>query len=594
MNKLASRWLMAVVVAWFILACVFWFVTDDAYISFRYAKNWAQGLGLRFNPGDHVPVEGYSNFLWVLLGAGFEKIGIPSPVVLPGLSLLCGAGLVYTTWQVARDRFQLEGWALTGAVSAVALSPAVVIWSTGGLATLPAAWMLLVMVDRWVLSDTPRDVWVGAAAALALSLLRTEGVGWVVVAAGFGAGLKLWAEPNRKGLKGLLAAVLATLVLFALYYLGRYAYFQSWVSNTALAKVAMGPEKLWRGTQYVLGYWAAALVPPLYLACTPGGLRQGAKGAVVAAFAWGPVAYAILIGGDFMTMGRVLVPSVAFSGVLFGLGLQGLSPGWARGLAVALPLLGTLPLANVHPVPEDVRRLFRVRFNSTAFRTEVEQHRFMRSNAIRWGKMGKALAQVEQPGESLVLGAIGAVGYHSGVFIYDRYGLVSREVALRESNERLKKSPGHDKHVPIGFFLKDEPTYLRLKYLPGTAGLTKAKRELASWGVSGEMRQDYGPRIEPVRVDGESGYVLLVTRSDDAKALWDGFDARLVALRAGKNDSPFAAGEGAGAKAPAAQDEAAGSSEKKPAKKRRKRKRAKTATQGEADPAPTPPGDPTP
>ena len=33
------------------------FVTDDAYISFRYARNWAQGAGLVFNPGD-APVEG--------------------------------------------------------------------------------------------------------------------------------------------------------------------------------------------------------------------------------------------------------------------------------------------------------------------------------------------------------------------------------------------------------------------------------------------------------------------------------------------------------------------------------------------------------
>jgi arabinofuranosyltransferase len=38
-------------------------VVDDAYISFRYAENWVDGLGLVFNPGQHV--EGYTNFLWV-------------------------------------------------------------------------------------------------------------------------------------------------------------------------------------------------------------------------------------------------------------------------------------------------------------------------------------------------------------------------------------------------------------------------------------------------------------------------------------------------------------------------------------------------
>ena len=50
----------------------FWFLCDDAYISFRYARNWAMGFGLRYNLGDHVPVEGYSNFLWVAWAAVFE------------------------------------------------------------------------------------------------------------------------------------------------------------------------------------------------------------------------------------------------------------------------------------------------------------------------------------------------------------------------------------------------------------------------------------------------------------------------------------------------------------------------------------------
>src|SRR5438093_8754 len=47
------------------------FVTDDAFISFRYAKNLVSGYGLVFNPGEKV--EGYTNFLWtVLLGSGFK------------------------------------------------------------------------------------------------------------------------------------------------------------------------------------------------------------------------------------------------------------------------------------------------------------------------------------------------------------------------------------------------------------------------------------------------------------------------------------------------------------------------------------------
>ena len=47
----------------------YWFICDDAFISFRYARNLATGHGLVFNPG-FERVEGYTNFLWVLMLAG--------------------------------------------------------------------------------------------------------------------------------------------------------------------------------------------------------------------------------------------------------------------------------------------------------------------------------------------------------------------------------------------------------------------------------------------------------------------------------------------------------------------------------------------
>src|SRR5438105_2557104 len=40
-------------------------IIDDAYISFRYAWNFAHGQGLVFNPGEHV--EGFTNLSWTLL-----------------------------------------------------------------------------------------------------------------------------------------------------------------------------------------------------------------------------------------------------------------------------------------------------------------------------------------------------------------------------------------------------------------------------------------------------------------------------------------------------------------------------------------------
>src|SRR5512146_354980 len=50
------------------------FVTDDAFISFVYSRNLARHGQLVFNLGERV--EGYTNFLWTLMLAGFLKVGL--------------------------------------------------------------------------------------------------------------------------------------------------------------------------------------------------------------------------------------------------------------------------------------------------------------------------------------------------------------------------------------------------------------------------------------------------------------------------------------------------------------------------------------
>jgi len=50
------------------------FISDDAFIALRYARNLIQGHGLVFNPGERV--EGFTTLLWVLLLAGVGSLGM--------------------------------------------------------------------------------------------------------------------------------------------------------------------------------------------------------------------------------------------------------------------------------------------------------------------------------------------------------------------------------------------------------------------------------------------------------------------------------------------------------------------------------------
>ena len=77
----------------FLLQARAWaFLCDDAFISFRYAVNLAHAGALEYNVGERV--EGYTNFLWVvLLGLG-EALGLAPHRLAPALTVLGAAGLI--------------------------------------------------------------------------------------------------------------------------------------------------------------------------------------------------------------------------------------------------------------------------------------------------------------------------------------------------------------------------------------------------------------------------------------------------------------------------------------------------------------------
>ena len=68
------------------------FVIDDTFITFRYADNLASGRGLSFNPDEANPVEGYTNFLWVILSALAIRTGLEPLAAVQVLSVASGVG----------------------------------------------------------------------------------------------------------------------------------------------------------------------------------------------------------------------------------------------------------------------------------------------------------------------------------------------------------------------------------------------------------------------------------------------------------------------------------------------------------------------
>jgi hypothetical protein len=85
----------------------FWFLADDAFISFRFARNLALGHGLRYNLGVHLPVEGYSNFLWVILCAIFEFFRLDITLWPLLLSAACASILLWLVFDRLHRRLRV-------------------------------------------------------------------------------------------------------------------------------------------------------------------------------------------------------------------------------------------------------------------------------------------------------------------------------------------------------------------------------------------------------------------------------------------------------------------------------------------------------
>ena len=547
LSTISAVLLVAAVAVYGFFAHRFWFMCDDAWISFRYSYNWANGNGVRYNLGDHLPVEGYSNFGWMALAALMEVAGLPLDVVMPATSAICGLVLLLAVFMTLM-RLGVTQEAAAAAVLVLAAIPSMGVWATSGLATMPAAMLVFLLFDKLALTDD-LDRWKAAAViGICLALIRTEGVAWVGV---IGA-LALVARSDRSaesgGSKGAWVPVALALwavgCVYLIYFAWRYATYQAFVANTALVKVGFGPDKLNRGFDYVVSYYLALLVPlVLFIGVVAAVRRFGGRGVAISLMAIAFPIYAVVVGGDYMTMGRLLVPGLPFGAALLGIWLDGRWTGRGGvtvvcGLTAVLVALAVLPSFNVNLVPAGTREAFHFRGNKEMMVSEYEQWEKMKKNALRWVIRGKALALTHPPEHAFVAAAVGAVGYHSHLFIYDRNGLVTREVALLpEDSEELDSSPGHDKTVPRGFFLKYRPELLLAKVMDDTAKGTVSDF-VSQWDVSAWTRQNYVPDFQSVDVPGTTGDAVLVTlrltrEGESAPRIWAKLPQRLSRLEGG-------------------------------------------------------------
>ena len=308
------------------LTSVAWFITDDAFISFRYVRNLLDGHGLVFNPGEYV--EGYTNFLWVLeLAAIWRVLGIRPENVANWLSVIYTVGTIAVLlWWVARMpwlRYRgLIAWMALGVICGSATFAA---WTSGGgLETRQFTFFVLGAVA--CLSVFGANRWGLVVASLSLAaaaLTRPEGllvaaccVGWFVVhrwvtvrplAQRSGEGHGRQARTTQVDIiwggvwRGTLALAGPFVVLIGGHFLARFRYYGEWLPNTYYAK-HVGPwyESGFRYLSAAAIETGLYLLIPLVLVALRGRWREHRDGtyALVLLLVGTHLAYLFEIGGD--------------------------------------------------------------------------------------------------------------------------------------------------------------------------------------------------------------------------------------------------------------------------------------------------------
>jgi arabinofuranosyltransferase len=329
------------------------FISDDALISLRYAKRWMNGDGLTWTDGERV--EGYTNFLWVVLTALLGKLG----GYVFGARLLGTIGVLLAVFAAGfvpeKRRFSVPS-ALVGGGLLVTSAP-LAIWAIGGLEQGLIAGLLAVVLRALATLEAGADwrrLMPAGLACAALVLVRADGFVLVGLAL-FGHALA--SRAVRDGIVCSAKLALPTLIALALQLAFRLAYYGDFQPNTARVKLALTTARVSEGFTYVTrGEGAAAVVLAAGVAATVFAVRRGAGRTLF--IPWSIVlgwwAYVAIVGGDIFPGFRQLVPTFVPLCLLAGDEARAAWPRFERrkalgGAALAAVLAANAKLQFSHP-----------------------------------------------------------------------------------------------------------------------------------------------------------------------------------------------------------------------------------------------------
>lgn len=388
---------------------------EDAFITFRYARNLASGFGPVFNPGERV--EGYSDFLWMIVLSVLNRFGIDIVLAARCLGSVAALLTVVLTYQL--------GCVVTKGDRPTSLSAALLVAASGSFAAYGPSGMetpvfALLLVATVLSTVRQRWCWAGLLVALA-TMTRPEGIlclipilGWALVT----------GKQRRERLRNALGAAGAFGALAVPWTLWRVAYYGYWIPNPIAAKRGLDSSYLLElGFRYLYEFGGAHVPLVILLAVVTAAavvdrFRTVAPvDGLLAAFVLILVGFVVSVGGDWMPAWRMLAPIIPVASVLL--------------LSLWREHVRWQPLATSAPLG---RALFVVAAGVLVMTSRVHPNLIPR--VVYWSQGIDAYEQIGEwfrrslpPDTWVATIANGALSYYSRLPMIDMMGLTDEHIA---------------------------------------------------------------------------------------------------------------------------------------------------------------------
>jgi hypothetical protein len=428
------------------------FAGDDAYITFRFAENFATGAGFAYNPNE--PTYGSTAPLWVFMIVGLSRLGLAIPDSAHVLNWTFAIASVLLFFHLAR-RYLGKGPAAWIATALLILDPWFVRWALSGLENAFALFLLMgVFLAQLKWRNTGQISWLAPVLGGLAALCRPE---MMLLSALLFLDLLLFERRRLRANLATLVLIFSAINLPWIWY--ALSVFHTAVPNTIISKVSADHLAALKGVVLYFGsFWMFQALAVLAV-CLIGPLRraaierfQGSWTAWLLPIAWGvilPIFYIVggaPVGGRYMMFG---LPSYLLIGVAAWTVL------WDRmSKVVVVAALATLAL------------LVAVQYNFAWYITHWPQG--MDPEIIN---AAETLRSISESGDTVAANQIGVLGYFSQRTVLDTFGLVSPEIFpyRRISNEAVWKYV-HERRVQYVFDTISAEELARLD--PAYASLT--------------------------------------------------------------------------------------------------------------------------